>query len=97
MDFRLVYTKKALVDLELILDQIAMDDSEAASRFGDSLLDHLELLERFPYMGATIPDRPRMRKLTHTPIVAYYYVYVHRRTVEIMHLRHGARSDPGRL
>jgi toxin ParE1/3/4 len=94
MDFRVVYSEKALADLEAILDQIAIDDPEAASRFGTSLLDHVDLLRRFPMMGAAIPERARVRKLTHTPIVAYYTVRLDRRTVEILHVRHGARLDP---
>jgi plasmid stabilization system protein ParE len=97
MDFRLPYSKKALADLESILDEIAADDPEAASRFGSSLLDHIDLLKRFPQMGAAVTDRARVRKLTHTPIVAYYVVHLDRRTVEVLHLRHGARLEPQRL
>ncbi len=96
MDFHLIYSKEALTDLEVILEEIAVDDPEAASRFGTSLLDHIGLLKLFPKMGAVAPDRVRVRKLTHTPIIVYYVVNPNRRIVEILHLRHGARSDPKR-
>jgi plasmid stabilization system protein ParE len=33
---------------------IAQDDDEGASRFGAGLLDHVDLLGRFPRMGNTI-------------------------------------------
>ena len=52
MDYTLRYTKKALNDLDEIIGRIAEDDDEAASRFGGSLLDHIDLLARFPRMGA---------------------------------------------
>lgn len=47
MDYRLLFTQRALNDLAEIIAYIAQDDPEAASRFGDSLLDHIELLTRF--------------------------------------------------
>ena len=71
MDFRLQYTQKALKDLAEIIGHIAEDDAEAASRFGKSLLDHLDLLSRFPRMGNAILQRPRVRKLLHSPILVY--------------------------
>jgi len=52
MDFCLRYTQRALNDLAQIIGYIAEDDTAGASRFGSSLLDHLELLTRFPRMGA---------------------------------------------
>jgi plasmid stabilization system protein ParE len=97
MDFRLIYSEKALADIEAILDEIAADDPDAASRFGSSLLDHIDLLALFPQMGVAIPERARIRKLTHTPIVVYYISNMNRRTVEIVRLRYGARLDPKHL
>lgn len=84
MDYRLFYTQKALNDLAEIIGHIAEDDSEAASRFGTSLLDHVELLARFP----------NVRKLVHSPIVIYYRIHERKGTVEILHFRHSARKPP---
>ncbi|HEY6764424.1 MAG TPA: type II toxin-antitoxin system RelE/ParE family toxin [Candidatus Sulfotelmatobacter sp.] len=47
MDYRLLYTQMALNDLAEIIGHIAEDDADAASRFGSSLLDHVDLLVRF--------------------------------------------------
>ena len=52
MDYRLFYTQRALSDLAETLGYIAEDD--AASQFGTSLLDHLDLLSRFPCLGGAI-------------------------------------------
>ena len=62
MDYRLFYTQRTLNDLAEIIGYIAEDDAEAAMRFGNSLLDHLDLLARFPRMGGTVRKRPQVRK-----------------------------------
>lgn len=95
MDYRLFYTQRALNDLAEIVGHIAEDDADAASRFGSSLLDHVELLTRFPRMGSIIRKRPRVRKLVHSPFLIYYRLDDDKRMIEILHLRHGARKPPG--
>jgi toxin ParE1/3/4 len=97
VDYRLVYTQKALNDLGEIIGHIAEDDPEAASRFGSSLLDHVELLTRFPRMGSAIKKRPNVRKLVHSPFTVYYQVHDGRRVIELLHFRHSARKPPKRL
>lgn len=94
MDFRLLFTQRALDDLAEIIGRIAEDDADAAERFGNSLLDHVELLTRFPRMGGTIRKRARVRKLSHSPILVYYQVREDRRVIEILHLRHASRKSP---
>ena len=93
MDFRLFYTQRALDDLAEIVGHIAEDDAEAAERFGESLLDHLDLLEKFPRIGTPIRRRREVRKLVHSPVVIYYQIHESRHIVEILHLRHGARKQ----
>lgn len=92
MDFRLLYTQRALNDLAEIVAHIGEDDPEAAANFGESLLDHLEFLERFPRMGSAIRRRARVRTLVHSPIVVYYQIHDARHLVEILYLRHAARK-----
>jgi plasmid stabilization system protein ParE len=94
VDYRLLITQRALNDLAEIIGHIAEDDAEAASRFGNSLLDHIELLTRFPRMGGTIRKRSRVRKLSHSPILVYYQLREDSRMVEILHLRHASRKSP---
>lgn len=68
MDYHLVYTQRALDDLAEIIGHIAENDSETASRFGNSLISHVELLTRFPRIGELIRKRAQIRKLIHSPI-----------------------------
>lgn len=94
MDFRLQYTQRALNDLAEIIGYVAEDDPDAASRFGNNLLDHLDLLTRFPRMGATIRKRSHVRKMFHSPILVYYQIRENKGLIEVLHLRHGARRPP---
>jgi plasmid stabilization system protein ParE len=94
VDFRLLYSQRALNDLEEIVGYIAEDDASAAELFGNSLLDHLDLLEKFPRIGAPIRKKVEVRKLMHSPITVYYQIHEARLLVEILHLRHGARKPP---
>ena len=52
MDYRLLFTQRALNDLAEIIGHIAEEDDEAASRFGNALRYHVDLLTRFPRMGS---------------------------------------------
>ncbi len=94
MDSRLLFTQRALNDLAEIVGHIAEDDAVAAERFGNSLLDHVDLLTRFPRIGVTIRKRSRVRKLSHSPILVYYQVHEDKHLVEILHLRHASRKSP---
>ena len=94
MDYRILYTQRALNDLAEIIGHIAKDDAEAAPHFGSSLLDHVDLLTRFPHMGSVIRKRSRVRKLLHSPILVYYQVQEEKRLIEVLHFRHGARKPP---
>jgi plasmid stabilization system protein ParE len=94
VDYRILFTQRALDDLAEILGHIAEDDSEAASRFGNALLDHVDLLTRFPRMGGTVRKRSRVRNLQHSPVVVYYRVRQDERLVEVLHFRHGSRKSP---
>ena len=94
MDYRVHFTKRSLEDLADILGYIAEENSEAAAHLGNTLLDHIELLTRFPEMGERVRERSRVRKLVHTPVVVYYQVLGPRRIIQVVHVRHAARRPP---
>ena len=94
MDFRVLFTQRALNDLAEIVGYIAEDEAAAAERFGNSLLDHIELLAKFPRVGSRVRARSRVRKLTHSPILVYYQLREDKHLVEILHLRHASRRPP---
>jgi plasmid stabilization system protein ParE len=94
VDYRLLYTKRSLNDLADIFGRAGAEDAAAASRFGKGLLDHVELLARFPRMGAVTRKRPPVRKLAHSPILVYYQIHENQHLIKILHFRHGARKAP---
>jgi plasmid stabilization system protein ParE len=69
VDYRLLFTQRALDDLSEIVGHIAQDDDETASCFDEALLDHVDLLGRFPRMGNATGRRSRVRKLVQSPIL----------------------------
>ena len=90
--YRLLFTQRALNDLADVIGYIAQDDDEAASRFGTALLDHVDLLKRFPRMGTVTRKRSPVRRLVHAPILVYYQIHEATGLVEILHFRHGSRK-----
>jgi plasmid stabilization system protein ParE len=92
--YKILFTEDALVDLEIILDYIRADNPAAADRFGTALLNHVEVLQSFPRIGALVPTRPGVRKLLHTPVRVYYRVRENQRLIEILHFWHVAREQP---
>jgi plasmid stabilization system protein ParE len=91
VDFRIRITKAALADFEEILEYSWNNFSASAERFGDAILEHVELLGRFPYIGSPVVDKPGVRRLVHTPIAIYYRVHDGCGLIEILHFWHGAR------
>ena len=94
MAYKIFFTEDALKDLEEILDYIRLDNRAAADSFGSGLLDHLELLKDFPYIGSSVVERPGVRKVLHSPIRIYYRINERRKLVEILHFWHGSKMDP---
>ena len=94
MVFKILYTEDALADLESILDYIRAENPKAAARFGDALLNHVDLLKAFPHIGSPVSQRPGVCKILHTPVRIYYQVHENRRVIEILHFWHAARRAP---
>lgn len=94
MDFQVRITEAALADFEEILDYSWVNFPATAERFGNALLNHVDLLKSFPYIGSPVEDRPGIRQLVHTPILIYYRVKESPNVVEVLHFWHSSRRDP---
>jgi plasmid stabilization system protein ParE len=95
VDFQIRITEAALADFEDILAYSWANFPTTAQRFGNAILDHIELLKSFPYIGSPVKGRPGVRQLVHTPILIYYRVNESPKFVEIIHLQHGSRDSAG--
>jgi plasmid stabilization system protein ParE len=96
VDFQIRITETALAEFADILAYSWANFPAMAERFGKSILNHIDLLKRFPYIGSPVRERPGVRQLVHTPILIYYRVHVSPEFVEILHIWHGARENTGR-
>ena len=56
MDFKIFFSDEALNNLAAVADYIAQDDPEAASRVGQSLINHTKILENWPEAARWFPD-----------------------------------------
>ena len=61
--FKVIVSPRAWEDFFEIFDYIARDNRDAAERFCDALLSHVDLLGTFPHIGVTSAQRPNDRAL----------------------------------
>ena len=94
MDFKIRITEAALADLEEFLDYSWANFPDTAERFGNALLNHVDLLQRFPRLGAPVRHRHGIRKILHTPVRIYYRLWEDQKLVEVLHFWHVSRRDP---
>ena len=94
MDFQVRITEGALADFQEILAYSWTNFPDSAERFGNALLNHLDILKRFPYIGSPVANYRGVRQLAHTPILIYYRIHEEPGLVEILHFWHGSRQKP---
>ena len=92
MEFQIRFTEAALADFEEILAYSWANFPARAERFGNAILNHIELLRNYPYIGSRVKGRPQVRQLVHTPILIYYRVNESPNFVEILHPQHGSHE-----
>ena len=54
MDFQVRISAPALADLEAILEYSWANFPSTAERFGNAILNHVDLLKKFPYIGSPV-------------------------------------------
>lgn len=96
MEYVVRLTDRAFRDMEAIYEFIEADTSEGASRWFDKLTEVVYSLEQFPERGAVTPESRKFRHLLFGKKPdTYRIIYVidkGNRTVNILHIRHGARA-----
>lgn len=92
MDFQIRITETALAEFADILAYSWANFPATAERFGNSILNHIDLLKRFPHIGSPVRGRPGVRQLVHTPILIYYRAHESPDFVEVLHVRHASRG-----
>jgi plasmid stabilization system protein ParE len=93
VDFKIRITEAALADFEDILAYSWDNFPATAERFGKAILNHVDLLRSYPYIGSPVDGQENVRLLVHTPILIYYRISEVRRLIEVLHFWHGSRGD----
>jgi len=88
-------SSQALNDLDEIVDYIAQDNPETAENFGKELVKAAYALEKSPFMGAVIEERPDVRMIVYRPYLIFYTIDEADNRIEIARFWHGARDRKG--
>jgi toxin ParE1/3/4 len=96
MDYEIIWTENALADLEQIVHYLLKRNPPAAEIVRCSILDSIEVLKRFPYIGPQYERdlTRRSREIISNPYRIFYRVKDETRRVEILTVWHSARSEP---
>ena len=96
MDFKIIWSDEAIADLNDICSYIARQDSEAALRMGNGIIDHVGILGQFPFIGPTYPRGTRgpLREIVFRSYRIFYDVSEQSHRIDILHVWHGARDEP---
>ena len=96
MDFQVVWSDAAIADLHEICSYIAQDNPQAAGRIGRGILDHVQVLASFPFIGPLYPpgSRGSLHEIVFRSYRIFYDVSESPKKVEILHIWHGARDEP---
>jgi plasmid stabilization system protein ParE len=96
MDFEVAWTEPAVADLEAAVKHVAEQSLEAAEDLRVELLESVEVLARFPFIGPAYErDRTgRSREILCRRYRIFYRVQESQRRVEILTVWHGSRREP---
>jgi plasmid stabilization system protein ParE len=96
MDYKVIWSNAAIADLHEICAYIAQHDPQAALRTGRGILSHVRILASFPLIGPAYPRGARgpLREIVYRSYRIFYDVSDPARSVEILHVWHGAREEP---
>jgi toxin ParE1/3/4 len=96
MQYLVRLTDRALRDIEAVYEFIEADTSEAAFAWFNELTEAISSLERYPESGSVIPEGKKLRHLLfgkkHSTYRIIYTVDKRTATVNVLHIRHGARA-----
>jgi plasmid stabilization system protein ParE len=95
--FRVVWTREGESNLEEVVEQLSAIDSDAADRLLAGIFETVDLLERFPFIGARYERRGRKTRYPEVQYQRYrifYRVNEAEETVYVMKVWHSARDEP---
>jgi plasmid stabilization system protein ParE len=69
MAFKVIWSDASIADLHEICSYVAQQDARAAYRLGRGILDHVRILDSFPFIGPAYPrgSRGPLREIVFRP------------------------------
>jgi toxin ParE1/3/4 len=95
MDYTIIFSPKAVGDLEKIVRYITLNNPEVARKVGRNLLDKASELSQFPFKGQQVPEfnNPEIRQLVLKPYRIVYRVEVEQKRISIARFWHSAQEN----
>jgi plasmid stabilization system protein ParE len=100
MEFQVIWSPMSVADVQDIHQYTAADDRDVARKVCEGIADSVKLLSRLPFLGPVYKARrrlPTVREILSGQYRIFYRVFEDRSVVEILHVRHARRSEPGHL
>jgi plasmid stabilization system protein ParE len=72
MDFKVLIADSAIADLKEIVEFVAQDNADAATRLGEKLVERALSLARMPQRFAFYDERRGIRKMPCPPFLLFY-------------------------
>jgi plasmid stabilization system protein ParE len=98
MGYKIVWVEPAIHDLKEIVEYIAEDNTEAALRIGHEVIDHVGILEGFPFIGSCFPrySKSSVHEILCLKYRIFYRINEKAKVVEILRVWHTSRDEPKR-
>jgi len=88
---KITISAQAWSDYDQIFDLIAQDDLQTAVNFTAKILERINTLHHAPFVGEE--DKLNdCRRLVETPYLIYYDMHEQEQSIDVLHIRHGARK-----
>ena len=96
MDFKVIWTESAIADLRDLCDYIARDNPQASEKTGRGILNHVKILETFPFIGPAYPrgSSGMIREIVYGNYRIFYEIAQETKAVDVLRVWHGARNEP---
>lgn len=96
MDYKVIWTDEAIVDLRQLVRFISCNNSAAAVKLGETIIQKSMILAGHPRLGRMLRKMPKdsVRELVIPPYRIIYEIDDHIAAIYARLLWHGARQEP---
>ena len=90
---KVIWSPQAIEDLNRIVDLIALDKKEAATRWAKGVEAKVSRLRRFPLSGKMVSELGR-QEIREMIVGSYRVIYKVGKTISVLTIFHGAKGQP---